>query len=103
MTPSALDQGIALLMRNDARQAVPALLEVLDAHPFHGIAHFDLAVAFRLRGDLPSALGHARTATRTASICTSLGLWLPRWPLPAVLPATGIYGSAFLGIGGPPG
>jgi NAD-dependent deacetylase len=59
---SPLAEGVSALLAGDPLRAVRALREVLEDQPFHPVAHFDLAVAYRLRGELPHALGHARLA-----------------------------------------
>ncbi len=59
-------RGIAALVAGDAREAVNALEAGFAQRPFDPVTHFDLAVAHRLRGDLPRALAHARVATELA-------------------------------------
>jgi NAD-dependent deacetylase len=82
--PSLVD-GVSALLTGDPLRAVRALCEALDQRPFHPVVHFDLAVAYRLRGDLPLALGHARLAmelgeTARAHALYGLHLQLARVP-----------------------
>jgi NAD-dependent deacetylase len=59
---SPLEEGVSALIAGDPLRAVRSLGEALQRRPFHPVIHFDLAVAYRLRGELPLALGHARLA-----------------------------------------
>jgi NAD-dependent SIR2 family protein deacetylase len=61
-----LQRGVAALVAGDVREASRALRAALACRPFQPVVHFNLAVALRLRGDLPRALGHARLAAELA-------------------------------------
>ena len=62
MALAPLSEGVSALISGDPLRAVQALSRALEEQPFHPIVHFDLAVAYRLRGELSLALGHARLA-----------------------------------------
>ena len=57
-----LSQGIRALIEGRLHDAVAALSAALEEQPLHPVIHFDLAVAYKLLGDLRRALGHARLA-----------------------------------------
>lgn len=61
-TAQLVQRGTEALLGGDVREAARLLQAALAGQPFHPAAHFNLAVACRLRGDLPRALGHARLA-----------------------------------------
>ncbi|HEU4532917.1 MAG TPA: Sir2 family NAD-dependent protein deacetylase [Polyangiaceae bacterium] len=61
-----LQRGVSALLAGDARAAAEALDAALKRRAFDPSLHFNLAVALRLRGDLPRALGHARLAAELA-------------------------------------